>query len=174
MPEAEAPVEVVYTLSVDDLAALSRMRARRRYGGWEPVVYLAIAVVALAYGIWALATGPRWSAGLIALGLGVLVLAARFVFGPFAMRTRFRRLRLGENPVRLIADAQTLRLAGGSSDSRMAWATLKGIDRTRDHYFFWTNNLQAVIVPLRAIGNEIERQRLWDMASRGTGKANVG
>jgi len=172
MPEAEAPVEVVYTLDVDDLTAFSRMRARRRLGRWEPVVYLAVAAAAFAYGIWALVSGPRWSAGLIALALGVLMLATRFVFSPFALRSRFRQLGLGEHPIRLTADAETLRLAGGEGESRTAWSAFRRIDRTEDHYFFWINKLQAIIVPMRAIGNEVERQRLWDIASRGTGVRN--
>jgi hypothetical protein len=173
MPEAEAPVELVYTLNVDDLAAFSRMRIRRRRGRWEPAFYLAMTAGAFAYGAWALVSGPRWSAGVIALGLGVLLLATRFVFGPFALRSRFRQLRLGEHPIRLTADAETLRLTGGADENRTAWSALKRIDRTEDHYFFWINNLQAIIVPLRAIGSEIERRRLWEMASRGTGVTNV-
>lgn len=172
MPEADAPVEIVYTLHVDDVVAFSRMRAQRRYGRWEPAFYLVITAAAFAYGIWAFVSGPRWPAVLVALGLGALLLASRFVYGPFVIRTRFRQLRLGEHPLRLTADAKTLRLESGESRIETAWAALKRIDRSEDHYFFWINNLNSIIVPLRAIATEDERRRLWDMAGRGTGAVN--
>jgi hypothetical protein len=165
-----AGVEVSYQLTERDFAALQDRYDRRRTSALRRNAYWVFVVLAVAYGVWLLwqpnARGaPDYSTALLILGLVLVMLAARFVLGPFAVRRRFRASKMGQREVHLSADGDYLRLDFGDSDSRTAWSNFDDSERTADHFFFWLDRHQAVIVPLRAFSDEAERERLWALAT---------
>lgn len=162
-PEGPVPVEAVFTLMPEDIAALQSQNGLRGRSWWAPLFWVVVAG-SIAIGLWRMVNDQSF--GLALVVLGIFMLAERLFLGSRVDNWQLRRMRLADGPTRLTADEDGLRLVNPVADTRLSWKNIVRMQRTDSHYFFWVNKMHAVIVPLRALDAEAARAGLWDLASR--------
>ncbi|MVA98218.1 hypothetical protein GN330_13285 [Nitratireductor sp. CAU 1489] len=176
MPD-DGGVEIRYELTEQDYLAMMEARTRWRTGRIGRMVLWAAVVLNVGVGAWlllgALVTAtPLAVEHFLNLGLATLIVAWLALYLPWLRRRNFRRMKLADKPVHLVADREAVKLRIGDDDSRTAWREFERGHRTAEHFFFWLNPAIALIVPLRAFPDEALCERFWRLAQEGVPTTN--
>ncbi|WP_127600184.1 MULTISPECIES: YcxB family protein [Nitratireductor] len=171
MPD-EGGIEIRYRLTEQDYLAMMEARTRWRTGRFGRAVLWSAVLLNIGVGAWLLVEALVGAAPLavehfLNLGLAALIVAWLFVYLPWLRRRNFRRMKLADKPVRLVADRKAVSLQIGDDDSRTAWRDFERGQRTAAHFFFWLNPAIALIVPRRAFPDDALDERFWRLAQDG-------
>lgn len=143
---------------VDDLVALSKLVPRGpiqvlRIAGGAIVILLVVTITAEA---WALTGFIDWSALVVGLLLGVLII----LLSDRRMRARLW-LRLTKRsplyaPHSFTVGPTALRVSSPKLSSEIRWSTLRDMKRAEDRLFFFVTKRLAYIVPRRAFDTDAD------------------
>ncbi|MEF2073806.1 YcxB family protein [Consotaella aegiceratis] len=159
-----------YRLTVEDYAALINARGLRRHFG-QPSRWLwyGLGVADLALLIAAIVVVDQ-SAGLwivITLSAGAaLAFSAPSLYWLYVKRA-FRRQRLGDADVTLELTETSVRIEGGGIETQLNDGSITKVDDRRNHILLWVNDMQAVILPKRALGARMSAGQFIDAVEGG-------
>jgi hypothetical protein len=145
--------EVVYNQTVDDVMTFMRHRSVQRL---KPVLIVgALVLVFVVTGIAAYDNDPKRLPGLALSALVFLVCAvAAFLLVNWVLAASLRmELQTDDNLVgerRLTLGPDSLSVQAAGSVATHKWKSLREIVVEKNHAFFYTSKLSAVIVPRRA------------------------
>lgn len=175
----EAGYTISYDLTADDLAAMMADRERHVLPRVKAVAFFALLLVFVAcfgVGLWVWSREGFGEAAVL-LGLsGFFLIAiplAKWVLPKYVARFYHCRLALHGTAIETTFAPSGMHSTGGGISSELAWSTVIKMTRTSDHFFFWINKFQAIIIPLRTLPDKADQERLWQLAQdRTTGQAS--
>jgi hypothetical protein len=108
-------------------------------------------------------TPPGYSWILLVI-IALAGLWAHYFMPPLGIRRLVRKSGIGDAPIRLLARDDCLTVSSAGVETRVAWRDMHRRARTDEHFFFWFNPVEAIIVPLKTL-DQTTRERLWALAA---------
>lgn len=106
------------------------------------------------------------NAQVIAMGAGlILLMPLASLINTWSYDRMYRRLRLGDADVRLLADAGGLYSSLNDVSSQLAWSSVRRAEELPGQVLLWINPYQASIVPKRALSEPTAVQSFLALAS---------
>ncbi|MEL7272283.1 MAG: YcxB family protein [Pseudomonadota bacterium] len=170
MAAGSAPGEggftLTYTMEPSDLTAMLKDKETHRFlrvKRWAFIVLMLYMAGAAAFGLYAVVTGLKSGSMLLLIGLAALILMPLFRWGQPLLSASlfFRKLDLKDKEITTHIDASGIRSEAKGVTSQFQWDSVLKVTRGPEHFFLWVNKVQAIILPLRAIAEQDEQERLW-------------
>ena len=156
LKEDGAALTVHYTLTLGDyraMVAAGQDRASRWLSRWA---FWPLVIVNMIFGFVILidrieANDPLGWTSWFNVAIAALLLLARYVAKPIWLHYAFKTTRLGGRDYKVMLGQEAVVLKAGGICSTLSLDEIIGVQETADHFFFWFNKRQAVIVPKRAL-----------------------
>jgi len=156
--DPEEPRSNSVDYNVDDLVALSKLVPRGpiqvlRIAGGVVVILLVATITAEA---WALTGFIDWSALVVGLFLGLLIILVSNRRIRARLWLRLTRRSPLYAPHNFAVGEAALRITSPKFSSEIRWSTLRNMKRTEDRLFFFVTKRLAYIVPRRAFDSDAD------------------
>ena len=97
------------------------------------------------------------------LGIGLILFS--FAWSPFILRRHYRLIGYAGKPHSFEGARSMFKVARDGLQSQLTWDGLIAYSDTPDHFFFWINRAQAVILPKRALVNQSDSELIHQFLS---------
>jgi len=171
-------MEIAFTLTAEDICALSRYHMDRRL---TPSAGIVVALVLLVASFVLYAFLGPWDTGVVVIPV-TLSLLFWFVFRHGLNRSSILR-ELGRKPEmaktllcqrRLAISPEALGHSSEFETGSILWSAIQSVVTLEEHGFFYVSPSNAIILPRRAFGNESEFRTFMQLAQGYFEKARRG
>ncbi|MDZ7824012.1 MAG: YcxB family protein [Ahrensia sp.] len=105
------------------------------------------------------------------VGFGILFLS--YVLRPIQVRRHYKMNGISKFEYQWSADETEIRSEREGLRSQFNWTSLYLATETKEHFFFWINKIQAVVLPKRALKNESEFDTIRKFLAKAGVKVNA-
>lgn len=164
-------VAASFTITYDDCQAMLLAQPRNKLKGWKAHAFIiAAALVNIGFSAFIVNRfdgtlfGWNWVSYVNAfLGFGILLMS--YVLRPIFQRRHYRAAGLHDQLLEFTADAKGIHSAREGLRTEFDWDKLVVWSESDRHFFFWINQIQAFIVPKRALAGSDDLEMLRRFAT---------
>ena len=131
---------------------------------FDPLIALLLAALSIVY--WVLSGQNVWSIVMMVVA-GFALLLGLYVY--FAAPKRAFREQKYQEPYTLVFSEEGIHFTTPTIDSRLAWATYRGIWSSDAYYFLIQNRHVYTLLPKSAFSSEEQRKRFEALATKHIG-----